>query len=162
MIIGKYPVEAVDMMTKIAYATEEAVACKVEEEEYQNISNAISWSVSEIVHSIPLDKVVTITRTGYTARGIARFKLKQPIIAVTRDPLVKRKLELSYGVCPVYLEYRDDEDRILSVAQALLSMNMLNERDIVLFTAAFRTSQLHASNLIEIHTIKELMEFFNR
>jgi pyruvate kinase len=157
--IGKYPAEAVAMMTSIARQTEEAVAYKVEKERYQNISSAISWSVNEIARSMPLNKVVTITRTGYTARAIARFKLKQPIIAVTRDPTVKRKLELVYGVHPIHLEYGGEEDRILSAAQALLSEKMVSEEDIVLFTAAFRTSQHHASNLIEIHTIKELMEF---
>ena len=159
--VGKYPVEAVATMSKIALATEEAVACKVEKEEYQNISNAISWSVAEIARSMPLDTVVTITRTGYTARAIARFKLKQQIIAVTKDPLVKRKLELAYGVRPVHLLYHDDDDRILSAARALHEMKMVNEQNIVLFTAAFRTSVRHSSNLIEIHTIKELIEFMS-
>jgi len=154
-------VETVATMSKIALATEEAVACKVEKEEYQNISNAISWSVAEIARSMPLDTVVTITRTGYTARAIARFKLKQQIIAVTKDPLVKRKLELAYGVRPVHLLYHDDDDRILSAARALHEMKMLNEQNIVLFTAAFRTSLRHSSNLIEIHTIKELIEFMS-
>ena len=159
--VGKYPVETVATMSKIALATEEAVACKVEKEEYQNISNAISWSVAEIARSMPLDTVVTITRTGYTARAIARFKLKQQIIAVTKDPLVKRKLELAYGVRPVHLLYHDDDDRILSAARALHEMKMVNEQNIVLFTAAFRTSVRHSSNLIEIHTIKELIEFMS-
>lgn len=156
--IGKYPVEAVTMTAKIARQVEEAVLNRVVEEEYRNISSTISRSVNEISRSMPLDKVVTITRTGYTARAIARFKLKQPIVAVTRDPSVKRRLELVYGVYPVHLEYGDEEDRILSAAHALLSRNMVNEEDVVLFTAAFRTPQRHASNLIEIHTIKELIE----
>jgi len=160
--VGKYPLEAVAVMARIARQTEEAVICRVEKEEYQNISSAISWSVSEIARSTPLDKVVTITRTGYTARAIARFKLRQPIIAVTRDSVVKRKLEFVYGVHPVYLAYSDEEDRILLAAQALLSRKMVEEKDMVLFTAAFRTSQRHASNLIEIHTIKELIEFKDR
>jgi pyruvate kinase len=158
---GKYPVEAVATMAKIARQTEEAVVCKVEEEKYQNISNAISWSVSDISRSMPLDKVVTITRTGYTAKAIGRFKLKQPIIAVTGDPSVKRKLELVYGVNPVHFKYKNGEDRILSISQTLLSEKMVSEDDVVLFTAAFRTSQRHSSNLIEIHKIKELMEFMD-
>jgi len=160
--VGKYPVDAVAIMARIACQTEEAVVCKVVEEEYRNISSTISRSVNEIARSMPLDKVVTITRTGYTARAIARFRLKQPIIAVTRSPSVKRRLELVYGVYPLLLEYGDDEDRILSAAQVLLSRKMVREEDVVLFTAAFRTSQRHASNLIEIHTIKELIDFRGR
>ena len=156
--IGKYPVESVAMMARIAQETEEAVASKVGGEEYRNISSAISWSVYQISRSMPLDKVVTITRTGYTAKAIARFRIKQPIIAVTRDLRVKRRLELVYGVYPVRIDYGDEEDKILSIARALLSKGMVNAGDVVLFTAAFRTLQSHASNLIEVHTVRELME----
>ena len=157
--IGKYPIEAITMMVKIAQQTEKAVGSRVKEEKYKNISSAISWSVSNICRSMPVDKVVTLTRTGYTAKAIARFRLEQPIVAVTRKMLTKKMLELVYGVYPVQFDYEDEEDRILSAAQAIQSKKIVNEEDVVLFTAAFRTSQPHASNLIEIHTIKELMEF---
>jgi len=159
--IGKHPVEAVSTMSKIAGRTEEAVVSKIVDEEYRNVSSAISWSVRNISASMPLSKIVTITRTGYTAKAIARFKLKQPIIAVTKDPRVRRSLELVYGVHPVCLEYNGSEDRILAVAQSLLVEKMVDESDTVLFTAAFRTTQPHSSNLIEIHTIRELKELPN-
>jgi pyruvate kinase len=156
--IGKHPVEAVSTMSKIAEQTEKAVVSRIVDEKFRNVSSAISWSVRNISTSMPLNKIVTITRTGYTAKAIARFKLKQPIIAVTKDPRVRRSLELVYGVHPVCLEYNSSEDRILAVAQSLLVEKMVNETDIVLFTAAFRTTQPHSSNLIEIHTIRELKE----
>jgi pyruvate kinase len=89
---------------------------------------------------------------------ISRFKVSQPIIAVTPSARVKKQLELVYGVYPVLFDYKKEEDRILSVACMLYSMNLLIPEDLVLFTAAFRTKMSHASNLIEIHTLKELME----
>jgi pyruvate kinase len=107
---------------------------------------------------MPLDKVVTITRTGYTARMIARFRLRQPVIAVTRSPMVRNQLELSYGVQPFQIECKGD--RILAVSRALLSKGVVRIEDVVLFTAAFRTFQKHASNTIEIHMIRELSDFW--
>jgi pyruvate kinase len=106
---------------------------------------------------MPLDKVVTLTRSGYTAKMISRFRVKQPIIAVTPTAVVKKQLELVYGVVPVSYDYRQEDDRILAVANKLRSMNLLGDEDTVLFTAAFRTHKKHASNLIEIHQIKELL-----
>jgi pyruvate kinase len=107
---------------------------------------------------MPIDKVVTITRSGYTARMISRFKIKQQIIAVTASPMSKKQLELVYGVVPVNYDYRKETDRIYAVANKLYTIKLLNLEDTVLFTAAFRTHKKHASNLIEIHQIKEILD----
>jgi pyruvate kinase len=130
----------------------------VEDRGFVNISDTVSSSIQRICQDMPLDKVVTLTRSGYTAKMIARFKIKQPIIAVTPEPTIKKQLELVFGVIPVHYDYSKESDRIFSTANALYSMRMLNSKDTVLFTAGFRTKKKHASNLIEIHNIKELLE----
>ncbi len=108
---------------------------------------------------MPITKVVTLTRSGYTARMIARFKISQPIIAVTPDEKVKRQLELAFGVYPAKIDYQKQTDHILCTAKNLYSMNLINDDDTVLFTAAFRTLTKHASNLIEIHKIENLKNY---
>ncbi len=155
--IGEYPVESVLMMARIADGTEAAVKSRVEAEGFINISDAISKAIQKICQNMPVDKVVTLTRSGYTARMIARFRIAQPIIAVTPEEKVKKRLELVFGVYPVHIDYRGEKDRILAVAEKLHSMKLIEEEDTVVFTAAFRTTLKHASNLIEIHNIKELI-----
>jgi len=157
--IGKYPVEAVSMMTKIAEKVEVSTRTRVREEQFRNISSTISRSIWQIAETMPLDKVITMTRTGYTAKVITRFKLRQPIIVVTASKTVKSQLELYYGVQPIQFDYEGKVDRVLAVAQMLHSKEILREEENVLFTAGIRTSKPHASNLIEIHTIRELLEF---
>ena len=107
---------------------------------------------------MPVDKVVTLTRSGYTARMISRFKIKQPIIAVTPEKRIKKQMELSFGVYPAYFDYSKKDDHILATASKLLSMGLINVKDTILFTAAFRTFKPHSSNLIEIHNIRELRQ----
>jgi len=51
---------------------------------------------------------------------------------------------------------------ILAVSCALLSKGVVRDEDVVLFTAAFRTFQRHASNLVEIHTLRELHDFWEK
>ncbi len=157
--VGKYPVESVLMMSRIAKETETAVESRIKEEKFVNVSDAISKAVQKICQNMPVDKVVTLTRSGYTARMIARFRITQPIIAVTPEERVKKQLELVFGVYPVHIDYHGEKDRILAVANKLYSMKLLKDEDTVLFTAAFRTTLKHASNLIEIHNIEELMHF---
>ena len=156
--IGEYPVESVLMMARIADGTEAAVKSRVEAEGFINISDAISKAIQKICQNMPVDKVVTLTRSGYTARMIARFRIAQPIIAVTPEEKVKKQLELVFGVYPVHIDYHGEKDRILAVAEKLHSMKLIKEEDTVVFTAAFRTTLKHASNLIEIHNIKELID----
>jgi pyruvate kinase len=155
--VGEYPVESTAMMARIALEAEKAAKSSVEDRGFVNISDIVSRSIQRICQSMPLAKVVTLTRSGYTAKMISRFKIRQPIIAVTPNPMAKKQLELVYGVVPVHYDYRQETDRILSVASTLYSMKLLDIEDTVLFTAAFRTHKKHASNLIEIHNIKELL-----
>ncbi|UCC58415.1 MAG: pyruvate kinase [Candidatus Bathyarchaeum sp.] len=157
--VGEYQVESVAMMARIALEAEKAAKSSVEDGGFLNISDTVSRSIQSICQNMPLDKIVTLTRSGYTAKLITRFKVPQPIIAVTPEHAVKKQLELVYGVYPVHHDYRKEKDRILAVANKLHSMKLLDDKDTVLFTAAFRTRMKHASNLIEIHNIKELLDF---
>jgi pyruvate kinase len=155
--VGEYPVESTSMMARIAVEAEKATKSNVKETGFINISDTVSMSIQRICQSMPLDKIVTLTRSGYTAKMISRFRIKQPIIAVTPSQTVKKQLELAYGVVPVHYDYSQENDRILAAANKLHGMKLLDDEDTVLFTAGFRTRKKHASNLIEIHQIKELL-----
>ena len=157
--VGQYPVEAVEMMTRIANETEKAVKSNVEDTPFINISDTVSRAIQDICQSMPIHKVITLTRSGYTARMIARFKIAQPIIAVTPEIKVKKQLELIFGVYPVLVNYNEEKDRISEVANQLHKMRLVDDEETVLFTEAVRTAMEHASNSIEIHNIKELREF---
>ncbi len=157
--VGQYPADAVEMMTRIANETEKAVKSHVEETAYINISDTVSRAIQDICECMPIHKVITLTRSGYTARMIARFKIAQPIIAVTPEIKVKKQLELIFGVYPVLVNFSEEKDRISAVANQLHEMQLVDDEETVLFTAAMRTTMKHASNAIEIHNIKELRKF---
>ena len=157
--IGLYPAEAVEMMTRIAKETERAAISKVGETDFVNISDTVSRAIQRICQNMPISKIITLTRSGYTARMIARFKIHQPILAVTPDPKVKKQLELTFGVFPILLDYSGEKDRISATAKNLHKLQFVDDEEIVLFTAGMRTTMKHASNSIEIHKIKELRKF---
>jgi pyruvate kinase len=160
--IGKYPVEAVEMMRRIANETETAVQSKVEDTPFVNISDTISRAIQRISQSMPLDKVITLTKTGYTARMIARFKISQPIIAVTPDVKVKKQLELTFGVQPIHIDYLAEKDTISFVANKLYASHLIADKETLLFTAGTRTTTRHASNAIEIHKMEDLKKFLQK
>jgi pyruvate kinase len=157
--VGQHPIDAVDMMTRIANETEKAVKTNVEDTADINISDTVSRAIQRISQSMSINKVIPLTRSGYTARMIARFKVAQPIIAVTPDIKVKKQLELIFGVYPILINYPQEKDRISAVANRLHELHLVTDEETVLFTAAMRTTVKHASNSIEIHKIKELRKF---
>jgi pyruvate kinase len=114
---------------------------------------------TKVTQDMPVNKIITMTISGYTARMIARFKVSQPIIAVTPKKKVKKQLEMVFGVYPVQIEYRNEKDRVASVANQLHAMKLVDEADIALFTSGVRTTVKHSSNSIEIHKTRELERF---
>jgi pyruvate kinase len=72
-----------------------------------------------------------------------------PIIAVTPEIKVKKQLELIFGVYPVLINYSEEKDRLLTVANQLHEKRLVDDDGTVLFTEGVRTALEHASNLIE-------------
>ncbi len=159
--VGAYPTQTVAMIQRIATAVEPAVQSRVTKAPFLNVSETVSHSIQRIAADMPLDKIVTLTRSGYTPRMIARFKPVPEILAVTPRQQVRRQLELAYGVTPVWVDYLQEPDKILGVAKRLHTHGLLHNDDTVLFTASFRTTELHSSNLIEIHRMQELLPLLN-
>ena len=155
--VDQYPVESVEMIMRIANEIEKAVKSNIEDTSFINISDTMSRAIQRISQSMPIHKVITLTQSGYTAGMIARFKITQPIIAVTLK--VKKQLELIFGVYPLLINYREEKDRLLTVTNKLCEMHLVDDEETVLFTESIGTSMEHVSNSIEIHNLKELSEF---
>lgn len=110
--IGKFPAEAVGMLSRIATRMESFRAGS-EEDSPREISarprpasaaEAISNVVEHALQTLPCAAVFVPTRSGTTARMISRYNPRVWIVAVTRDPAVSRSLSFSYGVHPVLVD----------------------------------------------------------
>ncbi len=110
--IGKYPVETVAMMAKIARSTEEkrtsvGAGCgpldyfrRGKGREKITVNDVVSLNVIEALDALGIRFVLTPTRSGSTPRNISRFKPEAWILAFTRNPSTLKFLAFSYGVCP--------------------------------------------------------------
>lgn len=155
---GKHPVKAVQVMTDIAKETENHVPCPISHNHSKNVSDAVTKSIYELTKSIHIDKIVSITDSGYTARMMARFHTDKPIIAVTPNELVKRQLELYFGVRPYQLDV-PQVGRVIRTAMKLSQMNVLQKKDMVVFTAGSYSKQPHTSNIFQVHEMSELLYY---
>ncbi len=98
--IGKYPLESVKVMAKIARFSEENGKIKTIENE--SISFADSLLEAAVKVSESADGIIVFTKSGSSARKLANHRLKMPIIAITDEERTFQMLNFSYGIIPFY------------------------------------------------------------
>ncbi|MBN1502234.1 pyruvate kinase [Candidatus Woesearchaeota archaeon] len=154
--IGRYPVNSVTEMSKIALDVENNVKSNVKEQGNIGVSEAISSTIFQLCRLLPISKVVTITRSGYTARMISRFRLRQSIIAVTKNRKVRNRLQLYFGVEPVCFSSTVKSDKIVSSARFLHNKGLVKKDELVLFSSGAYSAK-KTTNLLGVHKISDIL-----
>lgn len=153
--MGKYPVEAVAMLAKIAasieprrrdYPMREAVEAYSQEGEIK-LTDLIALSVETTLEHISPAVVVVPTRSGATARSIARFRLPVWIAAVSSQETTCQGLQFSYGVYPVH-EPDHPEDWNAYIRDWLRSHEV--EGNLVVLTEGPSSKHPEANNRMEL------------
>ena len=111
---GKYPVQAVEAMSRIALETEKDIRYdkrfRTAEFKMQNVVDAISHAVCGMSIDIGAKVIVVCSLSGRTVRMVSRFRAPADILGVTTDVKGWRKLALSWGVTPAFSERFDSTD----------------------------------------------------
>ncbi|MFT4260916.1 MAG: pyruvate kinase [Candidatus Woesearchaeota archaeon] len=159
---GKYPVHSVKVMDKVAVEVENKVKPTIDFNIPGDLSEELSKSAYDLMFRIKADKLVTITRSGYSARLISRFRFRNPVISVTDDSLTHRKSKLVWGVKSVLVDTVPVSAMITMVSLDLLEKKEIKESDNIVFFAGVKTNQEQVSNLVEVHGIKDLMDYHKK
>jgi pyruvate kinase len=102
--MGKYPVRTVQMMAEIIEHTEESPLDDLlppNEDGGQTVPVALGAAAVELAKRVKADAILVTTESGYSARGIARFRPNVPLYAASESPRTQRQLALSWGVTPL-------------------------------------------------------------
>ncbi len=143
--VGHYPIEAVATMARIAERIErEQINSAARSNNKQSIPNAISSAVSQIAEQLGAAAIITLTKTGSTARNVSRFRPKTPILAVTPHREVAQQLQLVWGVKPMLLLDLPSTSQTFQVAMNLAQENnLLADGDLVVMTAGTLQGGVH-------------------
>ncbi|UOY94282.1 pyruvate kinase [Ectobacillus sp. JY-23] len=159
---GLYPVESVKMMATIASRVERSLQYqdifrKRMKEAKASITDAISQSVAHAAMTLDVAAIVAPTESGYTAKMISKYRPKSPIVAVTSDERVCRKLALVWGV-QAYLanEKATSTDEMLDTAiHTGMEAGIIGFGDTVVITAGVPIGETGTTNLMKIHVVGE-------
>ncbi|NYE57049.1 pyruvate kinase [Carboxydothermus ferrireducens] len=154
---GKYPVEAVKTMARIAEKAEEKLLTlrklnKPTTKSFKTVTDAISHASVTTAEELDAGAIITPTSSGYTARMVSRYRPAVPIIAATPDMKVLKKLTLVWGVFPLLVKTSDSTDEMLSKAiEASLESGLLKPGDLVVLTAGVPVGVKGTTNLLKVH-----------
>ena len=102
---GKYPIQAIEMMKRVALRTEKSLVygqkLKGSHLTSKNITDSFSWAALSMAHDLNATAVVALSRSGFTARMVSRYKPDRPLVVITHKELTYRQLALSFGCYPI-------------------------------------------------------------
>lgn len=158
---GKYPAEAVRTMTKIALEAEKA---KMPENdipiEFKNddISGFLTHAAMQVGKKIDIKAVITDTFSGRTARYLASFRGKDPIIAFCYKERASRELALSYGVYSYYKEelVGDERNYFMTLLQNLIDRKIIDPNDKLCYLSGPK-SGTYGTTFLEINDAETLI-----
>ena len=156
--MGKYPVEAVRFMMRIAAETEASVRNKG----YQNPPhNAVPTSaeiLADAAYHASRDSkaraIVVFTSTGSSARLVSRYRPPVPIYAITPHDITARQLSVNYGVFPVLAPDVSSTDELLSqMDKVMVNGGYLKANELVVFLAGQPVGRSGSTNLMKLHRV---------
>ncbi|PLX96388.1 MAG: pyruvate kinase [Desulfuromonas sp.] len=158
---GLYPVEAVELMVRVAADVEgdpelrEKVFHPIPEVRgYRRLPEAIGQAACRVAETVGAAAILAFTQTGSTVALVAKYRPEMPIYAVTPSQGVRRRLALSAGVRSIRVDIAGDtEAQIRSVEEAVLAAGVVARGDVVVITMGSPVSAPGTTNLMKVHRV---------
>lgn len=158
---GKYPIEAVKLMVRVALDVErepilqEKVLRRIPElRGYRSLPEAIGQAAVRVADNVGAAAILAFTQTGSTAALVAKYRPPVPVYAVTPSQAVRRRMALYAGVRSIRVDIQGDtEAQIRSVEEAVLSSGVLQRGEVVVITMGSPVSAPGTTNLLKAHRL---------
>jgi pyruvate kinase len=164
---GLYPVGACETMARIARRVDAspsdpavsayyAPGCGASYAEGDGFADAVGQAARSMAETLGVRLIACYSHSGYTARALARHRPRVPIVALTCNPAVQRKLALVWGVKAIFLDEAAHFDLMLARAEvALVSQGLAAPGDTVVLVAGTPLQVGGRTNLLKLHRLGE-------
>ena len=154
--MGKYPIEAVKMMAKIALETEENLDYEALIESRaglrsKGVSSAICYASVTTSRTLNSKVIVASSISGFTTRVLSKFRPEAQIVGISPIERTRRKMQILWGVTPVHVSEVNDTDNLLEeAANTAVSLGYAKKNDTVVLTAGVPTAKTGVTNMIKV------------
>jgi pyruvate kinase len=151
--VGKHPIDAVRVMRELAETATVHIDGTMDAARRPvpaSITDAIGAAACQVARQVEADFIICCTRSGQTARTVAKYRPPMPIIAVSHNERVLRELQLCWGTVPLAIPEPKDTDEIIAAAKsALLLSGMARLADRVVIVAGIPLDAHGTTNMIK-------------
>lgn len=156
---GDWPVEAVQTMAKIAIEAEKQldyeIATSRAKKHIPAIAGVISRAAANAAYELKASAIITSTQSGATAGRLSQCRPDCPIVAVTPDEKVAKKLALCFGVYPVVSGQMQSTDHMMEESVKVAEANgFVKTGDTVVIAAGVPVDKIGATNLLKISVVE--------
>ena len=158
--MGKYPVEAVKMMTNIAVETEanldyEKILEEKKRHRKRGISSAICYSSVATAMNLNSRVIVASSFSGYTARLVSKFRPEAKIVGLSPIDRTLRKMQIYWGVTPIKTQEVNDTDNLLDLAvEKVVNLGYAHSEDTLVLTAGVPAGKTGVTNMMKVVTVE--------
>lgn len=155
---GKYPVEAVRVMDRIARNAQTVPQLVSHGSSSASITAAVSHACCDIAQDMGAKAIITPTRTGGTARMVSRHRPECPIIACSMGMAGYYRLSLIWGVIPLMvMPMTSTDDLIARCLRLSQEKGLLKTGDIAVITAGVPMAITGTTNLIHVQVVGDVL-----
>lgn len=160
---GMYPAESVRTMVKIAVRTEQDINYMQRFKQRKNMSNpdvtnAISHATCTMAGDLSAAAIITVSKSGRTARMVSKYRPACPIIGTCLTERVYRQLALSWGVIPLLIGEKNQAEELFDYAvDCAEAAGFISKGDIVVITAGVPLGVSGTTNLIKVQVAGHIL-----
>ena len=160
--VGAYPVEAVETMVRIALRAEADMdyirRFSRDTSASTDVTNAISHATVTSAHDLNASALLTVTKSGSTARILSRYRPACVIVGCTTEKHVWRQLALSWGTVPLMIAEESNTDDLFEHAvDAAVQNGLVHDGELVVLTAGVPLGISGTTNLMKVHVVGHLL-----
>lgn len=158
---GLYPVEAVKTMAKIAERAEQDIDYDHRantSDGKQDVTSAISHATCTTARDIGAQAIITVTKSGQTARMVSKFRPSSPIICCTTSERVCNQMNLCWGIQPLIIDEKKTTDELFDTAlDAAVDAGLLKSGDIAVITAGVPLGMSGTTNMMKVQVAGHIL-----
>lgn len=157
--VGKYPVETLKTMVRIAEKAESNIDYRIthndREYDHSDVTSAISHATVSAAHDLHAAKIIAITTSGYTAQMVSSWRPQVDIVGATTDERAYYSLALRWGVTPVLMTKQETTEKLFAEAMAITKQHgLVQTGDMVVITAGLPIGVSGTTNTLRVTTVQ--------
>jgi pyruvate kinase len=162
--VGSYPIEAVKTMNSIGAVVQEQIHTKDDLGlKGLPIKDIIGDLATRAVEAVEPAAILVITRSGKSALMVSKYRPRVLIITVAKDRKISRRMNMYWGVKPIYVPWTDDRDElIVRVMEEGLSRKLFYRSDIIQIVSGSTLIAPGLTTTLEILKVEDIMYMAGR